>query len=65
VKAQLHPFLTLAPEVSAEIHTLATLPPAPIEWEAGLAPELVWMLWKDLLPLPEIKCCSLDVQPIT
>jgi hypothetical protein len=31
-------------EVSGEIHALATLSLAPIEWEAGLAPVPVWTL---------------------
>lgn len=64
---KLHSLLTLALKVSGEIHALAALPLAPSEWEAGLAPEPVWMFWrrKDLLSLPEIKRYSSVVQPVT
>jgi hypothetical protein len=33
-------------EVRGQLHALATLPPVPIGWEAGWAPESVWTLWR-------------------
>jgi hypothetical protein len=41
-------------EVSGQIHAAAALPPVPIIYEAGWAPELVWtLLWKrkSLVPI--------------
>jgi hypothetical protein len=33
-------------EVSGQLHTFAALPPVPIGWEGGWAPQLVWTQWR-------------------
>jgi hypothetical protein len=51
-----------------QLHAPATLPPenqpsAPIGWEAGWAPELLWMLWRSEKSLPAGNQTQ-DIQPV-